>query len=104
MLRLIGFIMVISALIVLVYIQIKNYQKMRMTAHIERVERREYNSLKLRFRIWQFETDYLTRNIIKYKPNAKITCKNPLYQEVFVAGITGNRQKGEMKNGQFCNC
>lgn len=98
MVHLIGFIMVISAMIVLVYIQIKNYQKMRTTAHMRRVERREYNSLKLRFRIWQFETDYLTRNITQYKTNAKITCKNPLYQEVFVAGITGNRQKGEMKS------
>lgn len=98
MLRVIGFIMLISALMVFAYAKFKSYQKMRMIAHIRRVERRNDNSLKLRFRIWQFETDYLTRKITQYKPNAKITCKNPLYQEVFVAGITGNRQKGEMKS------
>ncbi len=98
MVRLIGFIMVILALIVLVSTKLKEYQKMRMTEHIRRVERRNYNSLKLRFRIWQFEIDYLTRNITKYKPNVKITCKNPLYQEIFVAGITGNKQKGVIKN------
>lgn len=98
MVRLIGFIMVILALIVLVSTKLKEYQKMRMTEHIRRVERRNYNSLKLRFRIWQFEIDYLMRNITKYKPNVKITCKNPLYQEIFVAGITGNKQKGVIKN------
>lgn len=98
MVRLIGFIMVILALIVLVSAKLKEYQKMRMMEHIRRVERRNYNSLKLRFSIWQFEIDYLMRNITKYKPNAKITCKNPLYQEIFVAGITGNEQKGVIKS------